>query len=416
MLNGVNLVYHIDEHTPKHIFADSFRIRQVLINLIGNAIKFTSKGKVYIGITSSSINDDELLLEFEIRDTGIGIHENQIKQLFKAFNQIDSSVTRKYGGTGLGLVICDRLVTLMDGSINVKSKPGVGSTFTFNVRCKKGVSTLPVNKKEGKDCCVGKNVIIIDDNPTNLKILKTQLENWGIIVTTSSSGEDILQSPHLLTQTDLVITDMQMPHMDGITLSTNIKAIKSTIPIILLSSVDNESIQMYPHLFNAILTKPVKQQLLYEVIQTELTNISKPAMAKKTILSESFAIDHPLRLLVAEDNLMNQKLIFRILNKLGYQPDLANDGKEVLEMLGHKKYDLILMDIQMPHMDGLEATRRIRKEYGDKPFILAMTANVLKEDKDACFIAGMDGYQSKPINLELLISTLQEFHKKVQIQ
>jgi signal transduction histidine kinase/CheY-like chemotaxis protein/ligand-binding sensor domain-containing protein len=409
----IDLIYHIDDKVPACLNTDSSRLRQVLVNLIGNAVKFTHEGEVFIGVTAAAINDTDLQVTFQIRDTGIGIPEEQIGNLFKAFNQIDSSITRRYGGSGLGLVISERLIKFMGGHIDVTSKPGVGSTFTFSITCKMGADMVATTLVPAANICKGKKVLVIDDNATNLRILKIQLEKWKMVAIAVSSGEEALIVLSKNNDIDLVITDMQMPDMDGITLSTHIKALPRSYPIVLLSSVGNESKKIYPHLFNAVLTKPVKQLQLFNVIQSELQrDVPVSIQKKKSVLFEGFALDYPFKMLVAEDNMMNQKLIMRVLNKLGYQPDLANDGKEVMDMMSRDKYDLILMDVQMPNIDGLEATRLIRKIYGSQTMILAMTANALTEDKDNCFKAGMDGYLSKPINLELLTTSLASLYKK----
>lgn len=413
---GIDLIYHIADNAPSHIHCDSSRLRQVLINLVGNATKFTHSGEVFIGVTWE-ITGSSFRLIFEVRDTGIGIPEKQIDHLFKPFNQLDSSITRKYGGSGLGLVISDRLVTLMGGSIHVKSKQGVGSTFTFDITCQKAAETTSFVHHTTENIYLGKRVLIIDDNQTNLRILTLQLEKLKMIVIAVNSGEEALQILRTNNQIDLVITDMQMPDLDGVTLSTQIRAIPYLQPIVLLSSIGNESKKMYPQLFNAVLTKPVKQQVLYDVIEAELRKDTQlKTEQKKSVLSEDFAVDFPFKMLVAEDNLMNQKLIIRVLNKLGYRPDLANDGKEVMDMMSQKYYDLILMDVQMPNIDGLEATRLIRKIYGRKTMIMAMTANALSDDKDNCLKAGMDSYMSKPINLDLLMQCLKDiYHKQHRI-
>jgi signal transduction histidine kinase/ligand-binding sensor domain-containing protein/CheY-like chemotaxis protein len=409
----IDLIYHIDDKVPACLNTDSTRLRQVLINIIGNAVKFTHEGEVFVGVTAVAINATDLQVTFQIRDTGIGISEEQIGNLFKAFNQIDSSITRRYGGSGLGLVISERLIKFMGGDISVESKPGIGSTFTFNITCKKGADMVASATVPVTNVCKGKKVLVIDDNATNLRILKIQLEKWKMIAIAVSSGKEALIVLSKHNDIDLIITDMQMPDMDGITLSTHIKALPRFYPIVLLSSVGNESKKIYPHLFNAVLTKPVKQLHLFNVIQSELKR-EAPAdvQKKKSVLFEGFALECPFRMLVAEDNMMNQKLILRVLNKLGYQPDLANDGKEVMDMMSQDKYDLILMDVQMPNIDGLEATRLIRKLYGSQPLILAMTANALTEDRDNCLKAGMDGYLSKPINLELLTASLTSLYQK----
>lgn len=287
----------LSDNNIKFIYTDSFRLRQILTNIVGNAIKFTSRGEVAIRVSCDNVGEDAINLLFTVRDTGIGIPPEKIDSLFNAFNQVDSSITRKYGGSGLGLVICERLLKLFGGEITVESEFGTGSVFSFNIIC-------------GHTKCIENNE---NESSTGINFEKKVRDNEG-------------------------------------------------------------------------------------------------AKKEVNLLSERLAIAFPFTMLVAEDNLMNQKLMIRILNKLGYQPDLANDGLEVLELMKTTKYDIILMDIQMPNLDGLETTRVIRHSYGEKPLILAMTANALTEDKISCYQAGMDGYLSKPVNLELLITTLKNMY------
>jgi signal transduction histidine kinase/CheY-like chemotaxis protein/ligand-binding sensor domain-containing protein len=408
---GIDLVYLIDHRIPVQLFADSLRLRQVLINLIGNAIKFTPRGEVFVGVSLISQQNDHLQLGIEIRDTGIGISKQNISRLFKSFSQADSSTTRKYGGTGLGLVISQRLVQLMGGDISVTSEEGKGTTFEFNIECK--VSTENQAKLASPDLAgvENKTILIIDDNETNRKILKIQCDLWKLEPTLASSGREAID---ILTQKkgfDLIITDMQMPEMDGVELATTIKELFPKQKLILLSSIGDESQKKHGHLFEAILTKPVKQKPLLEVIQTQLNARPKTAdtaVALSTTLNKDLALQFPLRILVAEDNLINQKLIIKVLNKLGYQPDIANNGQEAIDMLLKEPYEVILMDIQMPIMDGLAATRKIREEFSTQPIIVAMTANAMIEDKEACFKAGMDEYMSKPINLPELVALLEK--------
>ena len=410
---GIDLIYHIEESIPAYIHTDSLRLRQILTNLVGNATKFTPSGEIYIGVTSGKITGDELELYFEVRDSGIGIHENQISKLFSAFNQLDSSITRRYGGSGLGLVISERLVQLMGGHIKVKSWLGIGSTFTFNMFCKKGDDILPKQSSDDLKICLRKKVLLVDDNKTLLKVLKKQLELWEMEVIAVSSGKEALDILLVQKNFDLVITDMQIPDFDGIELGTRIKTTQSTMPVILLSSIGGDDKNTHHELFSSVLTKPVKQKLLFNAIASSLKKEKTiKTEVKKTILSENFASDYPFSMLVAEDNLMNQKLIMRVLSKLGYQPHLANDGLEVLEMMSQNSYDLVIMDVQMPNMDGIEATLSIRKLYGKSPLILAMTANALSEDKENYFKAGMDDYISKPFNLELLVDILKKLSAK----
>ncbi|MES2830062.1 MAG: two-component regulator propeller domain-containing protein [Bacteroidota bacterium] len=412
---GIDMVYHIDENIPDYIFTDSFRLRQILTNLIGNAIKFTERGEVYLSISKlSDCEDGGIVLEFKIKDTGIGIAQDMIPTLFTAFNQLDSSVTRKYGGSGLGLAICHRLVTLMEGTIAVESVGNEGSTFIFGIKCREGVKIAGEANHTNCEVCVDKQVLIIDDNQTNLRILTAQLLKLKMVVTAVSTGSEALELISNDKSFDLIITDMQVPDFDGVRLSTAIRNDQPNIPIILLSSIGIETRKKHPNLFTAVLTKPVRQQMLFRAV--ELALLDQPNIEEadnSRILSETLALDCPFEILVAEDNMMNQRLILKVLDKLGYSPDLAVDGLEVLKKMEEKKYDLILMDIQMPNLDGLEATRLIRKKYGDRPLILAMTANALSEDKMNCYRAGMDAYLSKPINFPSLVGTLTNMHKSL---
>jgi signal transduction histidine kinase/CheY-like chemotaxis protein/ligand-binding sensor domain-containing protein len=409
---GIDLIYHIEDLVPAYIVADSLRLRQVLTNFVGNAIKFTHYGEVFVNVTAQKLAGEEFKIDFEVRDTGIGISESHLKNLFKPFNQLDSSITRKYGGTGLGLVICERLVKLMGGSIKVSSEAGKGTTFSFDINTTKGLDLAQnLTKNNQENIFEGKKALIVDDNATNLKIIQIQLTRRKMTVTPVTSGKEALEILSTQKDFDLIITDMQMPDMEGIELSTRVKAIYNEVPIILLSSIGNESKKLYPHLFAAVLTKPIKQQYFYTVVESILKRDNLlNAEKKKSVLSEEFASEYPFRILVAEDNLMNQKLIIRVLNKLGYQPDLANNGQESLDMMQQKTYDLILMDMQMPELDGLETTRIIRQQYGSTPIILAMTANALGEDKESCLDAGMNDFMTKPINLELLTKTLKDLY------
>ena len=418
---GLDLVYEIDNRIPVQITSDSLRLRQILLNLVGNAIKFTHKGEVFVKvILQEELPDNEIQLGFEIIDTGIGIPSNKLSALFKAFSQVDSSTTRKYGGTGLGLVICERLIELLGGKIDVKSEEGKGTVFSFTIRCKSGVNTerryvyLNVTDSEGK------KVLVIDDNQTNLKILQRQLENWKLKPVLASSGKEALLLINGTKDFDLIITDMQMPEMSGTELASQLKEQLPGIPIILLSSIGDETRKNYGHLFSSIITKPVKQHHLFNVIQTELkkdkTDEQKTVSVKvPSLLSEQHARNYPFKILIAEDNLINQKLITRVLDKLGYKASLANNGKEALHMLDSEFFDLVFMDVQMPEMDGLEATKIIRQKYEKQPVIIAMTANALTEDREICLKAGMDEYVSKPFDLKELREMLERIYKSQAI-
>jgi signal transduction histidine kinase/CheY-like chemotaxis protein/ligand-binding sensor domain-containing protein len=415
---GLDLVYQIDYQVPAQIIGDSHRLRQVLINLVNNAMKFTSQGEVFVSIDLLSLEDDQLELAFHVRDTGIGIPADKISRLFKAFSQVDSSTTRRYGGTGLGLIISQRLVELMGGTITVESEPEVGTTFSFTVRCSVSQESIRQYVHCNTVGNEGKKVLIVDDNATNLIILKTQLEQWNLSPTLAISGFQALEilSTHA-DKFDLVITDMQMPDMDGTQFSQRVKVKQPRLPIILLSSVGDETKKKYPELFNAVLNKPVKQQQLCRVIHSALRPDGMPVTVEahkpKHTLSEEFASKYPLRILIAEDNPVNQKLATRVLNKLGYKEiDIAVNGLEALQKFSASFYDVILMDVQMPEMDGLEATRNLRAMTGDRPAIIAMTANAMQGDREECIRAGMDDYISKPVKLEILVSVLEKWALK----
>ncbi len=408
---GLDLVYQIDYQIPAQIVGDSHRLRQILLNLISNAMKFTHHGEIFVSVDLLKMDDNGLDLAFHVRDTGIGIPQDKLSRLFKAFSQVDSSTTRKYGGTGLGLVISERLVQLMGGAISVESQSGIGTTFTFTVRT--GISHSSVRQyvhfnTAGNE---GKKVLVIDDNATNLTILKNQMELWLLTPVLASSANEALNILCQQPDFDLVITDMQMPDMDGLQLSQQIKT-KYNLPIILLSSIGDESKRKHPELFSAVLNKPVKQQQLSRVVQSALRpDVALAAVAEeskgKQILSKEFAEKYPLRILLAEDNVVNQKLTMRVLGKLGYKEvDIAQTGLEAIEKFNEQFYEVILMDVQMPEMDGLEATRLIRLKQYHQPVIISMTANAMQDDKDMCIAAGMDGYISKPINLDELVDAL----------
>ncbi len=411
---GIDLIYQIDLDVPVQIVGDNLRLKQILINLINNAIKFTHKGEVYLKIflISKDTDSSKIELGFQVKDTGIGIPENKIESLFGAFIQVDASTTRKYGGTGLGLTISQKLVKLMGGEIKAESQLGIGSTFIFSIQssisAKKRIMPFSENISELQ----GKRVLIVDDNQTNLKILKIQLEQWGIIAYLASSAPDALAFLNHAENglIDLVITDMQMPNMDGVELATAIKTRKNPPPLIMLSSIGDETKKNYSDLFAFILTKPVKQRRLIMSLQLALAPQKARVILEDQpggILSASFSNDYPLSILIAEDNIINQKLIERILLKLGYQTETVSDGTQVLDALLKKDYDVVLMDVQMPEMNGLETTHAIRQMTIVQPYIIAMTANAMSKDKEDCLKIGMNDYIAKPMRLAEIIKILK---------
>jgi CheY-like chemotaxis protein len=324
---------------------------------------------------------------------------------------LDSSTTRKYGGTGLGLAISRKLVNMMQGKIGVDSWPGKGTSFFFTIQTqiagsKPGLLDQGVGIEELK----GKKVLIVDDNATNCYILQKQLEAWHfetVAVQSATSALEVLQS----TRFDLVITDMHMPEYDGIYLAGKMKEKYRHIPLILLSSVGADKSKEYNHLFGAVLSKPMRQVDLKTAITAQFTKSNLHAASRPNTqkLDVAFAEKYPLRILVAEDYEVNQVLIEMIMQKLGYKHTLVTNGKDAVEAVQQNQFDLVLMDIQMPGMDGLEATKSIRALGIDQPVIVALTANATREDRETCFAAGMDDYISKPIQLDLLMQVLEKF-------
>lgn len=408
---GLDLIYQIDFDLPKRIVGDSLRLKQVLINLTNNALKFTHHGEVFISIgLSKRLSNDEIEIIFSVTDTGIGIPSDKLSTLFQAFTQVDSSTTRKYGGTGLGLVISERLVTLMGGEIWAESTYGEGTSFNFTMKSRIGTDQPAVADEPIGTGLAGKRVLIVDDNQTNLTILKIQLEYWGMEPVITPSAAEALKVLSADDRIHLVITDMVMPDMDGVGLAQAIKDKTSTLPVVMLSSIGDETKKKFPHLFSTVLTKPVKQQHLWRSIYAVLTP-EKPPLPQpeevRRLLDENFAEQFPFRILVAEDNAINQKLIQRVLGKLGYKIQIAENGIEVLRMMDSNIYDVILMDVQMPEMGGLETTEKIRKQSCLQPYIVAMTANAMPEDEAICLNAGMNDYLAKPMKIDELIEVLE---------
>jgi CheY-like chemotaxis protein len=401
---------------PTQIVGDGLRLRQILINLLGNAVKFTSKGEIFLHVKVLQIDAEQAELEFNLRDTGIGIPPDKLERLFKPFSQVDSSTTRKYGGTGLGLAICEKLVHLMGGQITVASTPDVGTTFTFTIRtcisviALKTYVGLPANGLEGKA------VLVVDDNATNRRIVTGHLEQWKFNPMVVSSAREALDLAAKNIPLDLVITDMHMPEMDGVALAKSLKQKNQGLPIILLSSVGDERRPEYTSLFAAILLKPAKLSQLYNHIIYALKENTQlpPVQAPSSKLPSDLSSRYPLKVMIADDNPINQKLTERIFVKMGYAPVIVSNGVQVLEAI-EGGFDLIMMDVQMPEMDGLEATRLIRSQSQIQPVIVAMTANAMDSDREQCINAGMDDYLSKPIQLEQMVQIIEKWAIKISV-
>ncbi len=411
---GVELASFIEPEVLRYLHGDSGRLWQVLSNLVSNAVKFTEVGEVFVRVsrdTQIDTNPEKEILRFEVRDTGIGITEEQQQRLFKAFSQADGSTTRKYGGTGLGLAISRQLVSLMEGEIGVRSKAGVGSTFWFTVRLGKA-NTRPEPTEIYADLA-GLRVLVVDDNTTNRQILAHYLSAWKMEPVCVSGGADALSMLACSEPFELAILDMQMPEMDGLMLSRAIRTAPATasLPIILLTSMGQFSASE-PGLadIQACLVKPVKQARLHDCIAQVIAKargangmlaLSPTSKTKPKAVPEIPAPSAPVRILLAEDNLVNQMVALGQLKKLGYHAEVAGTGNEVLEMLQTTPYDIVLMDCQMPELDGYETTRRIRTMGPPfvQPYIIALTAHATDGAIRQCSEAGMDDYISKPVQL-----------------
>ncbi len=415
----LDLLYLIESDVPINIIGDITRLRQVLVNLVNNAVKFTEAGEIFINVEKMGQEEDREVLHFSIKDTGIGIPEDRLNRLFKAFSQVDSSTTRKYGGTGLGLAICKRITEMMEGDIWVESVPGKGSTFHFTIKAKASSAIGKKEQKEKTKQLEGMRVLIVDDNETNRKILSIQCRNWRMDPVAIDSGAETLKLLKTENNFDLGILDMHMPEMNGAELGIKIREQynETELPLIMLSSIGKpRELKIPENVFNIYLSKPVKQSNLFDSIVNILGGkIQEKEHLNGTakLLDEKMAEATPLKMLLVEDNVINQKIALRILEKMGYYADMAANGLEALEAVERQTYDLVFMDVQMPEMDGLEATRRIVRKYppDQRPKIIAMTANAMKEDKEACFDAGMDDYISKPVQVTELRDTIQRWGK-----
>ena len=417
---GLEYISMIDPEITSRLRGDPGRLRQIITNLIGNAIKFTSEGEIAVIVTLDSEDEFHATAHFAVVDTGIGIMESKTGHIFEAFSQADASTTRKFGGTGLGLSISKKLVELMGGQIGVESKECKGSTFWFTATFEKQpAAELPPTQPTHD--IRGKKVLIIDDNKTSRTVFKKQLAAWEIKSEEAPDAETALQK--LLTASeqsvpfDIAIVDMDIPGENGETLGKKIKAdpkISKTILIMMTSlGKKGDAVRLEKIGFAAYLTKPVKQSQLYECIATACGHRSNSTV-EKIITRHSLAENRrTVRILVAEDNVVNQKLILKLLEKLGHQAVIAANGLEAIEQLESASFDLVLMDCQMPDMNGYEATRMIRSpisniENRDIP-IIALTASAMQGDRDECINSGMDDYLSKPIKSQAIADMIDKW-------
>jgi signal transduction histidine kinase/AmiR/NasT family two-component response regulator len=431
---SIELIMAMPPEVPRLLRGDPGRLRQVLVNLIGNAVKFTDGGEVVVRVSRQTESESRVVLRFEVRDTGVGIPPAAQAKLFQAFTQADSSTTRRYGGTGLGLAISKRLVTMMEGQIGVESEPGKGSTFWFTAQFEKldGLQNVAAGERDGWS---NLRVLVVDDNATSRQILRHQIFAWKLQKGSAASGSEALRVLRAAAADghpyDIALLDVEMPEMDGLTLARAIKAepaIAGTRLIALtpLGNVLAEK-EMQDAGIDAALSKPVKQSRLFDCLvnvigRSEATSLWAPRPGAAQVPPLSAGVRAKLegaRILLAEDNAVNQKVALSLLKKLGCSADAVADGLEVIEALQRIPYALIFMDCQMPEMDGFEATRLIRKRehdtgqacpWGAPVHIIALTASAMQGDREKCLAAGMDDYVSKPVRLGELQAALERWH------
>lgn len=423
---NLELPCYVDPASRLVLQGDSHRLRQILVNLIGNAIKFTDQGEIDVRAQGVSRDNDQIVIRFSVSDTGVGIPDDKLNRLFQSFSQVDASTTRDYGGTGLGLVISQSLVQLMGGTIGIESKLGVGSTFWFELPFKvvaESSENLPIiNSLAGKRC------LIVGDNESNQTIQKKYVAEWGIDSIIVASVDEALTAVELAkenhTPFDLVLTDFLMPQRNGLDLA---KALKDhLLKIVLLS--DSTCIELSPNELrennvDGILSKPVQRYKLYDLICELLTSdVGKEALINTDNDQPATVVTRvsPTRILLAEDNSTNQLYIIELMKQIGFTCDIANNGYEVIESIQKKKYDLLFMDCQMPELDGLQATQRIRELESEGTLeghlpVVALTANAIKGDRERCLKAGMDEYLSKPVQKDQIINMLEQLLRNDQI-
>ena len=399
----------IDETVPAGIEGDPTRLRQVLLNLLSNAIKFTEDGEVVVRVRAEPAAGDRHRIELAVSDTGIGIPRDRMDRLFTSFSQVDASMARRYGGTGLGLAISRRLVELMGGTISAESTAGAGSTFRVALSARQVELPAGIDHPDGESLLIGKRVLVVDDNATSREIVVRQTGSWEmepVAVDRPSAALELIDDGQRF---DVAVLDYVLPEMDGVSLAREIRRRggEPELPLVLMTSIGRRrEVSAEGRLFSAHLAKPLKTSQLHDTLVEALADRRTAHAARAG--SSGGATESSLRILLAEDNSVNQMVAVRMLDRLGYGADVAATGLEVLEALERQTYDVVLMDVQMPEVDGLEATRRIHERWPaeTRPRIVALTANALPEEREACFTAGMDDYVAKPIRAEELAAAL----------
>jgi PAS domain S-box-containing protein len=408
---GVELIYELDEELPQLVVGDPTRIRQVLLNLLSNAIKFTSNGEVTIASTTENRDDETVEVCFNVRDTGIGVAEDRLETIFDPFSQADSSTTRKFGGTGLGLSISKRLSRLLRGDLTATSQTGEGSCFSFRFQVRRVEDTEELETGPRTGLLKDKRILVVDDNQTNLRVVRCLVERWGATCVSTTSPREALDWVQAGESFDSAVIDMQMPELDGISL---MREIHKVVPLraILLSSMGSRP-SGAEEVFAARMTKPARPNNLFVTLagltKTSAIILKRRAAPRTAAIAPQPPTGSPatLRILVAEDNLVNQKVTTHMLQRRGYKSDLVENGIEALEAVREGCYDIVLMDIHMPKMDGLHATRELRKlDLPHQPYVIALTANAFEQARNECFDAGMDDFVVKPVRLGELVAAL----------
>ena len=431
---NLDLVYLSDDTIPKILVSDVTRLRQILVNLVSNAVKFTAHGEVVIEVkpaahglrrvepghdpdTDFIRHPQQWLLHFSVRDTGIGIPIDKQSRLFKSFQQVDASTTRHYGGTGLGLAICKRLTELMGGSIWVESDAGKGAIFHFTILANAAASVIQPNWQTPQQQFNGKRLLVVEDNATNQRLIRQRATQWGMTVESATNSREALAALNAGQEIHLAIIDQQLPEIEGLELVAEMRKLAAGrfLPIILLSAGRLRSDDQRPAKagISVIIHKPIRPQQLLEALAQALNlQLLREKKSPNTpALDATLAGRLPLRILLADDNPINQRVGQSVLQKLGYRAELVTNGVEVLQALEQNTFDLIFLDVQMPEMDGLEASRRIAERYGAdrRPRIIAMTGNALMGDREKCLAAGMDDYISKPIRIAELQAAIERW-------
>jgi len=411
----LELVLDVRTEVPARVRGDGGRVRQILANLLSNAVKFTTTGEIELVVRAEPGEDGRTWLDLAVRDTGIGIPKDRFDRLFQRFSQVDASTTRRYGGTGLGLAISDRLATLLGGEIKVESEAGRGSTFTLRLP----FATIEPARAVPPSAAVlrGRRALVVDDHAVNRRVLAAQLGRWGLDVVTAATAEEALEHVRSSQRFDVGLLDLRMPSVDGIELARRLGAIEGArFPLVLLSSLGSGPERTADKgLFAAAVSKPLRQSRLLEQLVSILATdegdrTGRPSSPPRTPTPSPGSL-RPLRVLLAEDSAMNQRVALLLLGKLGYQADVVSDGQQALSAIERHPYDVVLMDVHMPELDGLDATRALLERHpdpADRPVIVAVTAHAMREDRERCLAAGMDHYLAKPLRPHELLAVLSK--------